>query len=55
MMSHKKGKKSKEYQVTKGETLLALTALVKVLMDEGWKCQGGVAQGANYYLQAMVK
>ena len=48
-------KKQKHYIVVSEEDLRLLEGQIELLMKSGWKCQGGIAQGANFYLQAMVK
>ena len=48
-------KKAKQYLVLSAEEIEALEVEVEKHLADGWKCQGGIAQGANEYLQAMVK
>ena len=47
--------RKKKYTVLTDEDIYKLILEVNVRIKEGWKCQGGIAQGANEYLQAMVK
>ena len=48
-------KKQKHYIVVTAEDLGLLEEQVELFMKSGYRCQGGIAQGANFYLQAMVK
>jgi len=48
-------KKQKHYIAVTAEDLGLLEEQVELFMKSGYRCQGGIAQGANYYLQAMVK
>ena len=49
------GKKAKIYTVLYDEDLDELISIVNRFLREGWKCQGSVTQGANNYMQSMVK
>ena len=48
-------KKKKYYTVVAHEDLGELLKRVEAMLQLGWKCQGGIAQGANSYLQALTK
>ena len=47
--------KKRTYKVVAAETIEELTEMVNEMLSGGWKCQGGIAQGANEFLQAMRK
>lgn len=48
-----------EYTIIQETTQLDMTRKVNAMLNDDWKCQGGVAtmiwQGCFYYTQAMIK
>jgi len=44
-----------EYEIIFGKDILVVQDVINCRLNNGWALQGGISEGKEYYMQAIVK